>query len=211
MCWYFLTEWHQLSVVGWQRHGVHTLGPNRWRRRRCARRMCVHGCERRLAESRLWDPATRSPLSRSPCKSVLLWWKNSTQLLFSRFCHWHWVTRHTILCSLSQAANRSSHTRWRAPPRGSNLDKAVTTLSPWCRNLHLKRQESTAGRKVGIHQMWPLLLIISLIAVLHLSHVNYHDWKLEILSKELASLCAGWVTCSPYRSNDGAALKSTML
>lgn len=70
----FLTEWHQLSVDRWQRHGVHTLGRSRRRWRLCGGRVCVHGRERWLAEGWLWNSATRSPVSRSPTKSVLLHW-----------------------------------------------------------------------------------------------------------------------------------------
>lgn len=68
----FLTEWHQLSVVRWQWHCVHTLGSIRRRRRLCDGRVCVHGREWRLAKSWLCDSATRSPVSCSPTKSVLL-------------------------------------------------------------------------------------------------------------------------------------------
>ncbi len=56
--------------------------------------------------------------------------------------------------SLSQAVNHLSHTMWCVPLHGWNLDKAVTTLNLWCRNLHLKSQESTADRKVGIHTVY---------------------------------------------------------
>ena len=66
--------------------------------------------------------------------------------------------------SLSQAVNHLSHMRWRVPPRGWNLGVVVTALSLWCRNLHLKRQESTAGRKVGIQKMWFWLFITCVIS-----------------------------------------------
>lgn len=76
----FLTERHQLSVVGWQWHGVHALGRSRWRWRLWDRRVRVHGREWRLAASWLWNSAARSPVPCSPkslqAKSVLLQWKS---------------------------------------------------------------------------------------------------------------------------------------
>lgn len=72
-CWLcFHTERHQLSLVRWQWHRVHTLGLNWWWRRHRDRRLCVHGRQRRLAKSRLRHPVARSPLWWSPSKSVLL-------------------------------------------------------------------------------------------------------------------------------------------
>lgn len=68
------TEWHQLSVVRRQWHGVHTLGHNWWRWRHFDRRMCVHRCQRRLAEGRLWNYVNGSPLPWSASKSVPLQW-----------------------------------------------------------------------------------------------------------------------------------------
>lgn len=172
-------------MVRWQWHSVHTLGRGRWRRRRlCDGRVCVHGRERRLAESWLWNPATRSPVSRSHTKSVLLQWnmKNlgrSTIHLFSCFCE----NAHNCLplsCSLPQAINHFSHMRWCVPPHGWNLDMAVTTLSLWCRNLLSKSQESTAGRKVGIPKVWFKLVVTCLISVMFLSRWQWYlDWKLE--------------------------------
>lgn len=81
------------------------------------------------------------------------------------------VKTNAIVClspalSISQEINHLSHMKGCVPLRGWNLDMAVTTLSLWCRNLHLRSPESTAGRKVGIPEMWFQLLIMCLICLL---------------------------------------------
>lgn len=88
-CWLcFHTERHQLSLVRWQWHRVHALGLNWWRGRHRDRRLCVHGRQRRLAKIRLWHHVTRSPLWRSPSKSVLLQRHFEKPLESPQMCVW---------------------------------------------------------------------------------------------------------------------------
>lgn len=184
-----LTEWNQLSVVRWQWHGVHTLGPSRWRGGHCDGRVCVHGCERRLAESWLWNHAAGSPLSCPATKSVLLqcnfkkiWAFAAQRCISSAVSVTHEEWKHTPFSAfflLSQAVNHLSHMRWCVPPHGWNLNMGVTTLNLWRRNLHLKSRESTAGKKV-----WSFsFTICELSVLLSCRRQWYHGLKFENLIK----------------------------
>lgn len=128
---------HQLSLVGWQRHGVHTLGRSgRWRRR-CRESVRVHGRQRRVAEGGLRDAAAGGSVSRSSTKSVARGLPTADMRRSTTLSE-------PLSCPTSQAANRSGRTPCAPPPRSSSI-RGATTLSLSCTSARSQSRGSTAG------------------------------------------------------------------